>query len=262
MEPGVRPPTSAWCARLAAKPSRPSPVSTGVTTVMSGRCVPPANGSLRIHDHGRPGRRGRVPGRRRPAGIAPRCTGMCSACITISPVGVEQRGGAVAALLDVRRVRRAHEHGAHLLAGGAQRADHDLQRDRVQAAHPVALQHQRARGVRRAAPAVGTSRWPRAVRRPRGRGPAAHSPPDVHRRAGLGVADAHGDDLDLRILVAEAVALLVRGLERLATSPGSGRSRGRSARGTGRGSGRHRRPRHRPHVERLARQAVAAQQRR
>ncbi len=36
---------------------------------------------------------------------------------------VEERGGAVAALLDVRRVGGAHEDGAHLLARGAQRAD-------------------------------------------------------------------------------------------------------------------------------------------
>ena len=59
MPPGVGPPTSAWWARLAAKPSscgdrrrRPaSPSSrskTGRIRVMSGRWVPPANGSLRI----------------------------------------------------------------------------------------------------------------------------------------------------------------------------------------------------------------------
>jgi hypothetical protein len=43
IEPGTRPPTSAWCAREAAKPSRsPSSVNAGVTTVMSGRWVPPA----------------------------------------------------------------------------------------------------------------------------------------------------------------------------------------------------------------------------
>ena len=40
------------------------------------------------------------------AGIAPRCTGMCSACITIRPAGVEQRAGRVAALLDVRASAR------------------------------------------------------------------------------------------------------------------------------------------------------------
>mmetsp|Transcript_8468 Transcript_8468/g.28071 ORF Transcript_8468/g.28071 Transcript_8468/m.28071 type:complete len:233 (+) Transcript_8468:860-1558(+) len=46
MEPGVMPPTSAWCPRDATRntilPSR----KTGVTTVMSGRCEPPACGWL------------------------------------------------------------------------------------------------------------------------------------------------------------------------------------------------------------------------
>ena len=49
--------------------------------------------------------------------------------------GVEEGGRAVAALLDVRAVGRAHERGAHLLAGGAQRAGGDLQGDRVHGAH-------------------------------------------------------------------------------------------------------------------------------
>ena len=51
IDPGVTPPMSAWCAREATKKSGPAdaagPVSassanTGVTTVRSGRCVPPA----------------------------------------------------------------------------------------------------------------------------------------------------------------------------------------------------------------------------
>jgi hypothetical protein len=42
IEPGTRPPTSAWCARLAAKPIGSAPAAnTGVMTVMSGRWVPP-----------------------------------------------------------------------------------------------------------------------------------------------------------------------------------------------------------------------------
>ena len=42
MLPGVGPPTSAWWARLAAKPSSvPSSANAGVITVMSGRWVPP-----------------------------------------------------------------------------------------------------------------------------------------------------------------------------------------------------------------------------
>jgi hypothetical protein len=44
IEPGVGPPTSAWWARLALKPSSSPPASTGVITVMSGRWVPPRTG--------------------------------------------------------------------------------------------------------------------------------------------------------------------------------------------------------------------------
>ena len=70
---------------------------------MSGRCVPPRYGSLRIHASPGPGRRRSTAATA--SGIAPRCTGMCSACITIWPSRVEQRGGGVAPLLDVGRVR-------------------------------------------------------------------------------------------------------------------------------------------------------------
>ena len=51
--------------------------------------------------------------------------------------GIEQRGRGVAALLDVRRVRRADQRGAHLLARSAQRARDDLQLDRIDRAHPA-----------------------------------------------------------------------------------------------------------------------------
>ena len=51
------------------------------------------------------------------------------------PALVEQRRGGIAALLDVRRVRGADQHGAHLVAGRAQRAEHHLERDRVEPAH-------------------------------------------------------------------------------------------------------------------------------
>ena len=48
IDPGAVPPTSEWCARVQAKATiRPSSAS-GVTIVMSGRCDPPAKGSLRI----------------------------------------------------------------------------------------------------------------------------------------------------------------------------------------------------------------------
>ena len=41
MDPGVIPPTSAWWARAAVKNTSSSPSNTGMTTVMSGRWVPP-----------------------------------------------------------------------------------------------------------------------------------------------------------------------------------------------------------------------------
>ncbi len=41
MLPGSLPPTSAWWARLAAKPTSSPAANTGETSVMSGRCVPP-----------------------------------------------------------------------------------------------------------------------------------------------------------------------------------------------------------------------------
>ena len=41
MLPGSSAPTSAWWARLAAKPAGSPSWKSGVITVMSGRCVPP-----------------------------------------------------------------------------------------------------------------------------------------------------------------------------------------------------------------------------
>ena len=60
---------------------------------------------------------------------------MCSACITSSPAGVEERGRAVVALLDVGRVGGADQRRAHLVAGGPQPADQHLQGDRVEPTH-------------------------------------------------------------------------------------------------------------------------------
>ena len=58
---------------------------------------------------------------------------MCSACMTSSPGGVEERGRAVVALLDVGRVGGADQRRAHLVAGRPQPAGQHLQRDRVDA---------------------------------------------------------------------------------------------------------------------------------
>ena len=82
------PPTSAWWARLATKPKRrgfpSSSTKMGVMTVMSGRCVPPRKGSLRITTS--PG--SKVCSRSAWAterGMDPRWTGMCAAWATIFP---------------------------------------------------------------------------------------------------------------------------------------------------------------------------------
>ncbi len=83
MDPGDIPPTSEWCARVTANATISPFTSTGLTSVMSGRCVPPAYGSLRIHTS--PGTGPRAMTAATDSGIAPRCTGMCSACATIRP---------------------------------------------------------------------------------------------------------------------------------------------------------------------------------
>ena len=121
IDPGTRPPTSAWWARLAAKPSSSASANTGVIDGDVGQVG--AAGERVVEDPGDARASARSPSTAATAaGIAPRCTGMCSACMTICAVGVEQRGGGVAALLDVRGVRRADQHDAHLRAGRAQGA--------------------------------------------------------------------------------------------------------------------------------------------
>ena len=59
------------------------PSAVRVTIVRSGRCVPPAYGSFRIH--GSPGVGSCDMTAATASGIAPRWTGMCSACVTIRP---------------------------------------------------------------------------------------------------------------------------------------------------------------------------------
>ena len=78
MLPGSAPPTSAWWARVTANPT-----SVRETSVMSGRCVPPAKGSLRMKTSSRPGSWRMTAATA--SGMAPRWTGMCSACATMRP---------------------------------------------------------------------------------------------------------------------------------------------------------------------------------
>ena len=169
---------------------------------------------------------------------------------------VEQRGRAVAALLDVRRVRGADQHRAHLVAGGAQRADQDLERDRVEARRSSSpLGDDRARVVdlgapaRAAAPGSPPAARTRTAPRPRRPSPgsprrtsaSSHSPPKRARRParsssslggrrgrdlgpGLDQRQADRHQLDLGLGVAVAVAALVLGGEALGELGGVGLS--------------------------------------
>ena len=128
---------------------------------------------------------------------------------------VEDRGRAVAALLDVGRVGRADQHGAHLLARGAQGARDHLEgrRDRRSSARPPRHRLARrrsspprppARSTRGAGPAS-----PRAARRrtaPRPRCPSRGSPAD---RASASTASPAKPDLAGGPL--EVVAAAARG---------------------------------------------------
>ena len=145
------------------------------------------------------------------------------------PGRVEQRRRGVAALLDVGRVRRADQHGAHLLAGGAQRAEDHLQLHRVDG-------HAGSSARRTSiAPSASTVRAPagrhehgrlgqwddrRALERRAGDGPTGRRRQLGRRRRRRRRAHPHGHELDLLLRVAVAVALLVRCLERLAQRRG------------------------------------------
>ena len=60
------------------------PVHLGATTVTSGRCVPPANGSFTTATSSGPIAT-RSMAARTESGVAPRCTGMCAAWATSAP---------------------------------------------------------------------------------------------------------------------------------------------------------------------------------
>ena len=88
MDPGTRPPTSAWCPRFATKRRRvPAESNTVDTTVTSGRCEPPSKGSLLIRKSPSwsvsTGWRFRQARRVSPMG--PSCMGISSACATVLP---------------------------------------------------------------------------------------------------------------------------------------------------------------------------------
>ena len=173
---------------------------------------------------------------------------MCSACMTIAPVGVEQGRGRVAALLDVGRMGRAHQHRAHLLAGGAQRAQHHLEGDRADPAHAsrsrttasASAVARQPGGTTSVAPSSSKTAGPVELRLAgaeharlgllAGEHDAAGAAlvglgggARARLRPGSGRRDADGHELQLGVLVRVSVAGLVRLVERLAQG-GHGRA--------------------------------------
>ena len=93
MLPGVMPPTSAWWPRLATKNMSSSPSKTGVITVKSGRCDPPASCGW-LETSTSPSRSPSRPGcdqwdswKATADCMAPRCTGRWGALATRPPSG-------------------------------------------------------------------------------------------------------------------------------------------------------------------------------
>ena len=247
IDPGTRPPTSAWWARLAAKPSSsPSAREHGRDDGDVGQV-----GAARervVEDPGDARRVALAEHRGTAAGIAPRCTGMCSACITICPSGSNRA-------VEASRRSLMFEECAERISTtpissqAARRAPvSDLQLDRVEhgSASAPAPQADRARArppsprqpggtssvasgsAHSAGPASAAARRRLAAddarlerRRRRTRAAPPHSAAGSRasacgRSAGARAPhrDAHVDELDLRRVVAVAVALLVRARER------------------------------------------------
>ena len=195
---------------------------------MSGRCEPPANGSLRTKTS--PGRGPVRDHRRDRLGHRAEVDGDVLGLGDHAAPGVEERGRAVAPLLDVRRERAPDEHRAHLLRDpGESRAHHgqghrvhDRSRTRVPAASGSPAQPGRTRhvapesstiaGPATAAPGpcTGTSTQPAVeVHAPcaclaRRRRRTQRRPRTGHRRD-----EPPGDQLRLAV-EAEPVAALVR----------------------------------------------------
>ena len=114
MLPGSTPPTSAWCARVTGEAER----RVRETSVMSGRCVPPVYGSLRTKTSS--GRRVAAHDGGDGVGHRAEVDGDVLGLRDHAPALVEERGRAVAPLLDVRGEGGADEDGAHLLGDRAQ----------------------------------------------------------------------------------------------------------------------------------------------
>ena len=133
-EPGSRPPTSPWCAVVVAKPTSVSSRKTGLKTKMSWRWMPPSKGSFITNTS--PGRSASPHFASRVSiacGTEPRWNGTVTACATVSPDGVAERGREVHPVADDGRVRGAEDRRRHLVGDRRERVADDLLRDRVDA---------------------------------------------------------------------------------------------------------------------------------
>ena len=210
MLPGSEPPTSAWCARVTAKPT-----SVRETSVMSGRCVPPAYGSLRTKTSSGCGLLGQR--RRNRVGHRAEVDGNVLGLGDDPAAFVEEGGGAVAPLLDVGREGGADEDGAHLLGDRAERAAENLElnvhvRVSLQVAPSLAPTH--PGGSQQVDPSSSSTAGPAISSRADLLGSMARARADLRR--------ADGDELDRTVPVERAVPLLVRPVEGSARSPPSG----------------------------------------
>ena len=229
------PPTSAWWAREAAQPTSSPSTWIGDTSVMSGRCEPPRNGSLSTHTS--PARDVALAHRGHGGGQRAQVHGDVLGLDDQPPVGVEQRGRAVAPLLDVGRQRAVDERRAHLLRDPAKRPDRDLELGGIhdlEPQHPVLVglagpagRHQagglgelddRRAGDRGAGrePAAGEHLGLDLVALPADRAAAALDVAgggDGNRRARRDRGGAQRDELDRPLAVGVAVAALVLGVE-------------------------------------------------
>ena len=191
-------------SRRAGSPARPRPRprsargrrrsrrSVRETSVTSGRCVPPVKGSLTTKTSPElgPALAHRRDGLRHRAEVDGDVLGLRDH----SAVGGEERGRAVAPLLDVGGEGGADEHGAHLLRDRAERAAENLElnrhdRVRIRVLFP-SLAPSHPGGSQQVAPSSSTTGGPADGQR-LAAGRSSSGP-------GVDVGGAHGDELDRR----------------------------------------------------------------
>ena len=181
-----------------------------MTVVRSGRCVPPVYGSLRIQTS--PGCGSWAITAATASGIAPRWTGMCSACATIRPCSsnsaVEQSCRSLMFAENAPRISTAP------ISSAIETSWAPITCSSTGIMRPVRAVAFRWRRSRPPSPTAPSTTRPRA--RPAGaRGRRARGPLQLERRARSRLGGPHGDELDLQGAVRVAVARLVRSVKAL-----------------------------------------------